>query len=118
MAEETIIIDNAVFSADRKTLLGLYAEKEEYTIPDGVTVIAKGAFESNEGLKRIVITGSVKIIGKDAFSGCMDLESVIISDGVTEIREGAFRVCECLKSIVIPDSVQIIGPWAFSACTS
>jgi hypothetical protein len=47
MAEETIIIDNVVFSADRKTLLCLYTEKEEYTIPDGVTAIAEGAFESN-----------------------------------------------------------------------
>ena len=34
----------------KKTLLGLYAEKEEYTIPDGVTAIAEGAFEAIENL--------------------------------------------------------------------
>ena len=100
MAEETSVIDNAVFCADKKTLPGLYAEKEEYTIPNGVTAIAEGAFESNEGLKRIVIPGSVKIIGKDAFAGCMDFESVIISDGVTEIEFEAILGCPCVEQIL------------------
>ena len=52
MAEDTIIIDNVEFSADKKILLDFFAETTEYTIPDGVTTISEYAFESNELLKK------------------------------------------------------------------
>ena len=39
-------------------------------IPDGVTVIKRGAFMNCSKLKSIVIPDSVKKIGEDAFKDC------------------------------------------------
>ena len=99
MAEDTIIIDNVEFSADKKILLDFFAETTEYTIPDGVTTIGEYEFESNEELKKIVIPESVTVIKEGAFYGC-DLETVVLSEGLLEIQNSAFGACDCLKSVV------------------
>ncbi|MBD5447838.1 MAG: leucine-rich repeat domain-containing protein [Treponema sp.] len=82
-------------------------------IPDGVTEIGGGAFESCESLKSVSIPESVKKIGSVAFCGCESLESVSIPDGVTKIGDYAFVGCESLKRVSIPASVTEIGEGAF-----
>lgn len=57
-------------------------------------------------------------IGKDAFSGCTELTSVIIPNGVRKIGINAFFGCTALKSIVFPDSLTMIERCAFSDCTA
>ncbi len=48
--------------------------KGTYTIPDGVTTIAKSAFNECNGLTRIIIPESVTQIGIQAFMYCDDFE--------------------------------------------
>ena len=66
-----------------------------YTIPDGIEIIAGGAFEY-----------------------CRGLTSVTIPNSVTSIGDGAFYGCRGLKTIIIPASVQTIGTAAFSDCVN
>lgn len=62
------------------------------------------------------IPNEVVKVGRNAFSFCVNLESVIVPEGVREIGRGAFGGCKNLKSIVLPESLQNIGEWAFSFC--
>ncbi len=61
--------------------------------------------------------GSVKIIGDDAFFGCINLKNINIPDSVTSIGDSAFFDCISLESITIPDSVTSIGQAAFIGCS-
>ena len=95
----------------------------------GARGIASGAFHNsnystvvpiNEQLKRItsvVIPGSVKSIGVDAFRGCENLQDVTFCNGVAcSIEDGAFAYCTNMTSLTISDNVKSIGQGAFGAC--
>jgi hypothetical protein len=89
-------IDGVLFTKDGETLL-VYpiGGKTAYAIPEGVTAI-----------------------GRDAFSGCENLVSVIIPAGVTSIGGWAFYACSSLTSITIPASLISIEDSAFLKCKS
>lgn len=87
-------------------------------------VIRGGVLEKYNGAAmEIVVPNSVKIIGEDAFTGCIGITTVVLPDSVQEIRSGshergAFAGCTAMTSIVIPNSVQKIGSLAFKDCKS
>lgn len=60
--------------------------------------------------------GSVTSIGRNAFSGCRKIASVVISNSITEICGDSFRDCNGLTNITIPDGVTEIGVQSFSGC--
>ena len=88
------------------------------SIPEGVTEIGEGAFESCWSLAEITIPGSVTEIGDGAFAGCTSLASITIPDNVTKISAWALDSCQSLAEITIPDSVTEIGKKAFVSCKS
>ena len=57
-----------------------------YTIPNGVYVIAKGAFQGNKFIKTIRIPSSVVYIGDNAFDGCDQLTSIEIYESTSAVR--------------------------------
>ena len=63
-------------------------------------------FEIKDGVA--IIPDTVKEIGKEAFSRCKDLTSVVIPNSVTSIGKGAFMNCKGMTSVVIPNSVTRI----------
>ena len=65
-------------------------------IPEGVTEIGGGAFESCKSLKSVSIPDGVTKIGDYAFVGCESLKIVTIPANVKSIEEGAFEDCEKL----------------------
>ena len=87
-------------------------------IPDNVTSIGNGAFQSCRSLKNITIPGSITSIGVWAFFNCDSLTSITILDGVTSIDNRVFYDCDSLTNITIPDSVTRIGYEAFAHCDS
>ena len=113
-------IDGNLFDKNKKTLIQYAIGKQDsqYIIPNGVTGIGNGAFESCESLTSVTIPNSVTSIGDGAFSGCNNITSVTIPDSVKSIGEGAFYDCDSLTSVTIPDSVTSIGDEAFNWCGS
>ena len=97
--------------------LALMDESGTITIPDNVTEIGAGAF-ANEGLKTIIIPGTVKKIQANAFSYNSTLETVIMQEGVEEIGYEAFKNCSNLKNVELPESLIKMETYAFLYCSS
>jgi len=79
-------------------------------IPEGVisqSEVLPNIFR-HTGLKNIVVPEGIKIIGREAFAGCKDLESITLPSTISEIYTLAFRGCEKLVTVSIPDSVEVI----------
>lgn len=98
--------------------LELYLDYRHYTVPEGATEIAGGAFRNvNREIRSVRIPGSVKTIGYGAFEEC-NLTEVVMKDGVETIGYGAFERCRNLTKVVIPGSVRTIGYGAFKECSN
>ena len=78
-----------------------------YTIPDGIEIIAGGAFEYCSGLTSVTIPNSVTSIGQKAFYGCRGLKTIIIPASVQTIGTAAFSNCVNLTVI----QVSAINPY-------
>ena len=74
------------------------AELTEYTIPDSVAEIGRGAFAYCK-LTNTTIPEDVTTIGMEAFRECYSLTSVTIPDSVTTIGGYAFCYCYSLKEV-------------------
>ena len=87
-----------------------------YTIKEGTTVIAGGAFSRCTELTSIVIPNSVKNIGDSAFYNCSSLTSITIPNSVTSLGESAFYGCESLTSVNILAGITSIKERTFAGC--
>lgn len=100
----------------------LYVGCKNTVVPDGVKVIANGAFMTCFGGRdiepfEITIPKSVEVIDHQAFAGCLPLKAVHFSEGLKKIGGSAF-IGTPIKRVVIPASVTEIEPGAFAACDS
>ncbi len=104
---------NAIIETLSNTLI---AGCQNTIIPNGVTSIAKGAFDGCvRWFTPLTIPYGVTTIGVRAFSDCA-FTSVDIPNSVTTIGDRAFENCQCIGSITIPNSVTEIGINAFWGC--
>ena len=84
----------------------------EVRIPDGITKIEEDAFVESH-LKSVYIPDTVTEIGYGAFDSCMFLEKVRLSSNLKLIGAGAFEECTSLKHIDLPDGLEQIEGSAF-----
>lgn len=84
----------------------------EVTIPYGVPSVPRNAFASTL-IEKLVIPGSVRVIGGSSFDNCKKLTSVTISDGVTGIDDWAFGGCPALETVILPKTVTSLGDELF-----
>lgn len=93
----------------------------EAVIPDGVQIIAYGAFAPYDGvnteLKKVTFPESCTFIDTGAFLDCEGLEEVIFPEGLWEIGPNAFENCVSLKNVEFPSGLVEIGMEAFRGCT-
>ena len=85
--------ENGVIFSKNKEFLYKYPSKksnEEYTVPEGVKIIASHAFYYCDSLKKITVPDNVIIIGSYAFYGCQNLGEIDIPDNPIIICEYAF----------------------------
>lgn len=112
------------------------------TIPKGVNYIGSGAFENDVSIKKITIPAGCKSIDDKAFSGCVNLKTVIFEGSVSigdsaflncvslenvlfknhsaevKIGENSFANCFALISINLPENTSLISSFAFLNCVS
>lgn len=86
-----------------------------FVFSPNITAIPDYSF-SNCGLKSVVIPGSVKKCGNQAFRSSKYLETIIFKEGVEEIDAWQFAECTALKTIKLPASITKMDDWAFDAC--
>lgn len=87
-----------------------------FTVEDGVTAIADGAFKGNTWLEEIIFPSSLTSIGKEAFCQSTKLASVTFNqtEGKLAIGDYAFYQLN-LKALNLPANAEItIGDYAFA----
>ena len=106
-----IVIGNVFYLADNATAA---ADGGVVTIPEGVTVIAPGAFAQCAAVKELVFAGGedkIAYIGARAFNGsgieAADEDGFIIVHGILAGYTGR------AETVVVPDEVRIVAPYAF-----
>ena len=104
--------NNVLFNKDKKTLITIIGNPENFAIPEGVEKIESAAFHNKSKLKSIVIPNTVKEIG-NSFNYCTALISIEIPASVTKIGITCFNNSNNLKSIIIHNEKGVISgsPW-------
>ena len=95
--ENFVIWNNALFNANKTTLIVLPAAAE---------------------IKYFAFPETVQTIGTSSLEGCRYLEVVFIPYSVESINPYAFRYCKNLKTINLPKTISTIGTNAFEGCTN
>ena len=72
---------------------------------------------NNSGLEDVKLPRALRVIEKETFQGCKNLQSVAFPNGseLEEIREAAFQGSG-LESFAAPRSLKKIGDMAFARC--
>lgn len=104
-----IIIEERAF-ADTQVVI------DGNVFPDGMRIIGKEAFENCNDLEEIYIPDSVVDIAENAFTGCKKLSKVRMSPNVKLISIGCFKGCSVLQSFVWESNVKLIADYAFANC--
>ena len=88
----------------------------DFFLPDRVTEIGEGAFESCNSFQKLNLPRDLKKIGPRAFKGCLLSGELDIAYNVTEIGDYAFSGCTGLTKLSLTSSLQRIGANAFNGC--
>lgn len=106
------------FQMDGSTLMKYLGSSEVVYVPDSVRVIASGAFEDNDYIKKVVLPSRLTTIEYNAFAECDNLLEIDIPDSVTTIGSAAFSNCKSLTDVYIGKSVEEVGSGIFAGCYS
>lgn len=88
------------------------------TLPEGLKIIERNAFENMSGLVEIVIPESVCSIGDGALCCCENLQKVTLPSSIKHIPDNLLESCGSLKEIFLPKGVKSLGESCFAACVS
>lgn len=95
-----------------------WSQLTEITLPDGLTTIEEGTFESCKNLESVTFSSSIKWIDKYAFLNCESIKSIKLPDSVEQIRESVFKNCFSLSKVKLGKGMTHIGDFCFQNCTS
>lgn len=81
-------------------------------IPNNVSYIGEGAL-SGTSITEIVIPEGITEIKEGTFQSCTSLSNVVLPEGLIRIGRNAFFNCHVLNNITIPSTVTTIDEYAF-----
>ncbi|MBO6024062.1 MAG: leucine-rich repeat domain-containing protein [Bacteroidales bacterium] len=81
----------------------------------GLTAVGKDAFRGCSNLESVTLP-NVATISQYAFYCCNKLNNVTIPSSVTTIEKNAFYQCDAFTTITIPATVTSLGDYAFYGC--
>jgi len=118
----TVNSDNEVYYSSgnciiEKSTQTLVTGCNSSTIPNGVKKIGRDAFSGRVNITTVIIPDSVTEIDIDAFKGCSSLSTVVIGNGVLNIGHSAFYGCTNLSNVTMGNKIQTIDNYAFSSCS-
>lgn len=87
----------------------------EVEVANGISEIGKDCFSYCYVLKTVILPTSVKIINENAFYNCVNLENISL-ENIECIYYCAFRYCYELKNIVLSQSLTYIDREVFTSC--
>ncbi len=96
----------------------ILAGGREERIRYGTIEIAAGSFKDRGDIISVSLPRTVISVGKSAFAGCMNLESLTVREGTKFIEDNAFTSCGKLREISLPNSLVSIGARAFGGCSA
>ena len=111
--EKFILEDGIEWVPDYLTLGATHYK--EIVIPDSVTIIGAGAFDSNEALTDFTVPEGVKEVMASAFNCCVNLETVTLPSTLEIIGAKAFRKTPLTK-ITLPEGLKEAGSSVFEEC--
>lgn len=80
-----------------------------------VTMVVADGFK-NAKIKTISLPETITYIAENAFSECVNLETVTFNGKVVSIGDYAFNNCGKLQSFVVPETCETVGEKAFFGC--
>jgi hypothetical protein len=83
----------------------------ELVIPSTVTGIVDRFMDGNSQVTSVIIPGTVKTIGRNAFADS-SVTKAVLKEGVTTIAGGAFSY-SALRELTLPNSLTSVGDYAF-----
>lgn len=92
----------------RKNLLKRKKKLTTIHLPEFISYIPDNFFYDCKNLQKVVIPGSVKIIGCNAFSGS-GINEILIPNSIERIDHGAFDNCKDLESVIVEDGKKLIS---------
>ncbi len=108
-------VNGILFNQNQTTLVkypgGLTANA--YTVPNGVTNIANGAFSECYSLQSVTFPDTLQSLGQFAFAACYGLTSITLPASVNNLSDFAFSVCYSLSSVFCYGNAPDATPQSF-----
>lgn len=73
---------------------------EELILNNKTILIAHDALSNNLQIKQVLISDSVRFIGRNAFLGCENLTNITFGNGLERIYINAFKDCDSLETAI------------------
>ena len=92
-------------------------EDRQVSVPEGVTVVAAGAFGEQfldhpaTKVAEVLLPEGVERIESGAFAECRELRSVTLPDSLRQIQSAAFQNCASLTELTLPVDLGHPVPW-------
>lgn len=121
-------IDGSVVYSRNKEVIGCLCscKTSELVIKNGTERICRNSFYSCNGIKKLILPKSLKVIGYNPFVQCGDIEFVsnspefVVDNGILFNKDKTKIICcprnKAVGDFVMPESVNVLERSAFSGC--
>lgn len=90
----------------------------EVVIPRYIMEVKASAFSGMLDITSVVFEAGVAIIADDAFRDCANITSITLPRTIETIGQAAFLNCTGIETVTLPESLKNLGYYAFQQCTN